>query len=217
MSITITIFENSPDQGRGQARDFRVRWALDEVGLPYTVRPLSFAALRAPEHLAIQPFGQIPAFMDGDLQMFESGAIVLHVAERGTGLLPTDPAARARATSWMFAALNSVEPPIVEREVVEYLEQDRSWAAERLAMVDGRVLRRLGQLAEWLGDRPWLEESFSAGDLLMVTVLRRLEGSGLVEHFPSLAGYVARGQARPAFQRAFAAQEADFRRLASAR
>lgn len=217
MSITITIFENSPDQGRGQARDFRVRWALEEVGLPYTVRPLSFAALRAPESLAIQPFGQIPAFTDGDLQMFESGAIVLHVAERGTGLLPTDPAARARATSWMFAALNSVEPPIVEREVVEYLERDRSWAAERLAMVDGRVLRRLGQLAEWLGDRPWLEESFSAGDLLMVTVLRRLEGSGLVEHFPNLAGYVARGQARPAFQRAFAAQEADFRRLASAR
>ena len=210
MTITITAFESSPDRGRGLARDMRVRWALEEVGQPYDVRLVSFAEMKEPAHLAVHPFGQIPTYEEGDLALFESGAIVLHIGECHAGLLPDGANARARAIMWMFAALSTVEPPIVERSGAIVLESDKSWHEERLAMLDERVRVRLGELSRRLGDGEWVDGGFSAGDLMMVTVLRRLEGSGLIEEFPNIAAYVARGVARPAYQRAFAAQLAVF-------
>jgi len=211
MAPTITAFESSPDRGRGQARDMRLRWALEEVGQPYDVRLVSFAAMKQPAHLALHPFGQIPTYEDGDLALFESGAIVLHLAERHDGLLPADANARARAIAWMFAALNTLEPPIVELGMAMLFERDRSWYAERLPMLQDRVRVRLGELSRRLGGADWLDGAFSAGDLMMVTVLRRLSASGLLDEYPDLAAYVARGEARPAFKRAFAAQLAVFR------
>lgn len=210
MIPTITAFEASPDRGQGLARDMRVRWALEEVGQPYDVRLVSFEAMKAPAHRALHPFGQIPTYECGGLALFESGAIVLHIAERHRGLLPEDVDARARAIGWMFAALNTVEPPIVERSMAMILERDRHWHQERLAMLDDRVRVRLGDLSDRLGDAEWLDGGFSAADLLMVNVLQRLRRSGLVEAFPTLAAYIARGEARPAYQRAFAAQLAVF-------
>jgi len=210
MIPTIAVFERSPDRGRGQARDMRVRWALEEVGQPYDVRLLSFGQMKEPAHLALHPFGQIPTYEEGDLALFESGAIVLHVAERHAGLLPDDANARARAITWMFAALSTMEPPIVEREMAMLLERDEPWHEQRLHLLDDRVRVRLGQLSRRLGNGEWLEGAFSAGDLLMVTVLRRLSGSDLLGEHPNLAAYVARGEARPAFKRAFEAQLAVF-------
>ncbi|MFQ6180392.1 glutathione S-transferase family protein [Sinorhizobium meliloti] len=210
MTITITAFERSPDGGQGMARDMRVRWALEEVGQPYDVRLLSFKAMKEPAHLALHPFGQIPTYEEGDLALFESGAIVFHIAERHAGLLPDDANARARAITWMFAALNTVEPPIVDREVAEYLEGDETWYERRLPFIDERIRRRLGELSGRLGNADWIDGAFSAADLLMVTVLRRLEGSGIPEEYPNLCAYVARGKARPAYKRAFDAQLAVF-------
>lgn len=207
---TITVFERSPDRGRGMARDMRVRWALEEVGQPYDVRPVSFSEMKEPAHLALNPFGQIPTYEEGDLALFETGAIVFHVAERHEGLLPLDPDARARAVMWMFAALSSVEPPIVDREAVGFLEREEDWYGRRLALADDRVRARLGDLSRRLGDADWLDGGFSAGDLMMVDVLRRLGGSSLLDEFPNLSAYVARGEARPAFGRAFEAQRALF-------
>ncbi|MBR0784269.1 glutathione S-transferase family protein [Bradyrhizobium iriomotense] len=210
MPPTITAFENSPDRGRGQARDMRVRWALEEVGQPYDVRLVSFAAMKQPAHLALHPFGQIPTYEDGDLALFESGAIVLHIAERHAGLLPTDANARSRAIAWMFAALNTLEPPIVELGMAMLFERDRSWYAERQPVLQDRVRIRLGELSRHISGADWLDGAFSAGDLMMVTVLRRLNTSGLLDEYPALAAYVARGEARPAFRRAFDAQLAVF-------
>jgi glutathione S-transferase len=207
---TITAFERSPDRGRGLARDMRVRWALEEVGQPYDVRLLSFDEMKEPAHRRLHPFGQIPTYEEGDLTLFESGAIVFHIANRHAGLLPEEPNARARAIAWMFAALNTVEPPIVERSMTVILERDKAWYAERLAMLEERVHVRLRELSGALGDADWLDGAFSAGDLLMVTVLRRLSTSGIVEKYPNLSAYVARGEARPAYQRAFADQLAVF-------
>ncbi|TGP20017.1 MULTISPECIES: glutathione S-transferase family protein [unclassified Mesorhizobium] len=206
MTPTITAFERSPDGGRGQARDMRVRWALEEVGQPYDVRLLSFSAMKQSAHLAVNPFGQIPTYEEGDLCLFESGSIVLHIAERHAGLLPDDVNARARAITWMFAALSTVEPPILEFVTVVILERDAPWRAERLPLVNDRIRKRLTELSRCLGDADWLDGAFSAGDLMMVTVLRRLNLSGLLDEFPNLAAYVARGEARPAFKRAFDAQ-----------
>jgi glutathione S-transferase len=206
MTITITAFERSPDGGKGLARDTRVRWALEEVGQPYQVRGVSFAAMKQPAHLALHPFGQIPTYQEGDLVLFETGAVVLHIAERHPGLLPIDANARARAISWMFAAINTVEPPILELVTAKILESDKPWAAERLPLVMDRVRDRLKQLAARLGDADWLEGAFSAGDLMMVSVLLRLRPSGLLNEFPKLAAYVARGEARSAYRRAFEAQ-----------
>jgi glutathione S-transferase len=211
MPPTITAFESSPDRGRGLARDMRVRWALEEVGQPYDVHLVSFKEMKKPAHLSLHPFGQIPTYEDGDLALFESGAIVFHIAERHSGLLPKDANARARAIAWMFAALNTVEPPIVERSMAVLLERDKSWYEERLPILEDRVRVRLSQLSDRLGNADWLDGAFSAGDLLMVTVLLRLGGSGEVEKYPNLAAYVARGEARPAYKRAFAAQLAVFR------
>ncbi len=216
MTPTITAFESSPDRGKGLARDMRVRWTLEEVGQPYQVRLLSFADMKQPAHLALHPFGQIPTYESGDLALFESGAIVLHLAQQHAGLLPDDANARMRVIGWMFAALNTVEPPIVERSMALIVERNETWYAQRAVMLDQRVRQRLGELSHRLGNADWLEGSFSAGDLLMVSVLLRLQGSGLVEEHPNLAAYVARGTARPAYQRAFEAQLAVFRQSQSA-
>lgn len=217
MTITITGFARSPDRGRGLARDMRVRWALEEVEQPYAVALLEFAELKQPDHLARNPFGQIPTFAcdadeggDGGLVLFESGAIVLHLAERFGGLLPDDPAGRARAIMWMFAAVNTVEPPILERQNAVLLERDRPWHAERLPVLEARIDDRLAQLAAHLGGADWLDGAFSAGDLMMASVLLRLQGSGLLDAHPLLVAYLERAKARPAYGRAFAAQLAVF-------
>ena len=206
MTIVITAFERSPDGGKGLARDTRVRWALEEVGLPYEVRLVSFQAMKEPAHLALHPFEQIPTYEEGDLVLFETGAIVLHIAERHAGLFPDDADARARAIAWMFAALNSVEPPVLELSIARFVEGDKPWSQERLPLVMDRIRDRLRQLSARLGDAEWLDGAFSAGDLMMVSVLLRLRPSGLLDEFPTLAAYVARGEARPAYKRAFAAQ-----------
>jgi glutathione S-transferase len=206
MTKTITAFERSPDGGMGLARDTRVRWALEEVGQPYEVRLVSFRAKKEPAHLRLHPFGQIPTYEDGDLTLFESGAIIFHIASHFPGLLPDDPNARARAITWMFAALNTVEPPILEIVIAKFQESDKPWSKERLPLIMDRIRTRLGQLSARLGDAEWLDGEFSAGDLVMVSVLLRLKPSGILSEFPRLAAYVARGEARPAYKRAFAAQ-----------
>ena len=210
MTPTITAFESSPDRGRGLARDMAVRWALEEVGQPYDVRLVSFAEMKQPAHLALQPFGQIPTYEEGDLALFESGAIILHIAERHPGLLPEDTNARARAISWMFAALTTVQAPIVERETAILFERGKEWHEQRLPTLDERVRARLTALSQRLGDADWIDGEFSAGDLLMINVLRRPAGRTLAEEIPNLAAYIARGEARPAFKRAFDDQLAVF-------
>jgi glutathione S-transferase len=210
MNPTITAFESSPDRGQGLARDTRVRWALEEVGQPYDVRLVSFKAMKEPAHLALHPFGQIPTYEEGDLALFETGSIVLHIAERHAGLLPDDANARARAVMWMFAAVSTVEPPILELATARLLEGDKPWSKERLPAVVDRVRDRLRQLSARLGGADWLDGAFSAGDLMMVHVLQRLKPSGILDEFPNLAAYVARGEARPAYKRAFEAQLAVF-------
>lgn len=210
MAITITAFAQSPDRGRGLARDMGVRWALEEVGQPYAVHLLSFAAMKEAPHRSLHPFGQIPTYEEGDLRLFESGAIILHIAQQHPGLLPDDEVARGRAISWMFAALSTVEPPILHLESAMFTERDKPWHAERLQMMDDQIHHRLDALSKHLGDAEWLDGAFSAGDLLMVTVLRRLTISGLLTTYPNLCAYVARGEARPAFQHAVADQLAVF-------
>ncbi len=206
MTITITAFERSPDGGKGLARDTRVRWALEETGQPYDVRPVSFRAMKEPAHLALHPFGQIPTYEEGDLALFETGAIVLHIAGRHAGLLPDDANARARAIAWMFAALSTIEPPVLDLSTARLVEGDKPWSKERLPLVKDRIRDRLQQLSARLGDADWLDGTFSAGDLMMVSVLLRLRAPGLLDEYPNLAAYVARGEARPAYKRAFAAQ-----------
>lgn len=206
MSITITAFAVSPDRGAGLARDMRVRWALEEVGQAYDVRLVPWEKFKDEAHLARNPFGQIPTYEEGELTLFESGAIVLHIAERFPGLLPEDADARARAIMWMFAALNTVEPPILDLSVAKFVEGDKPWANERLALVIERIRARLNRLAAYLGENEWLDGGFSAGDLMMAHTLQRLKPSGLLNEYPNLAAYIARAEARPAYQRAFAAQ-----------
>jgi glutathione S-transferase len=210
MIPTITAFEQSPDRGKGLARDMRVRWALEEAGQPYEVRLVSFAAMKEPAHRALHPFGQIPTYEEGDLVLFESGAIVFHIAERHAGLLPSDANARARAITWMFAALNTVEPPILDLQTTKFLEGDKTWYEQRLPLVRDRIRDRLGALSGRLRDAEWLDGAFSAGDLMMVAVLLRLKPSGMLNEYPNLSAYVARGEARPAYKRAFDAQLAVF-------
>jgi glutathione S-transferase len=210
MTPTITAFGRSPDGGKGLARDMRVRWAFEEVGQPYDVRLVSFTEMKEPAHRALHPFGQIPTYEEGDLALFESGAIVFRIAERHAGLLPDDANARARAITWMFAALNTMEPPIVDREIAKLVEGNKPWYEERLPLVEDRIRGRLDQLSGRLGDADWLDGAFSAGDLMMVSVLRRLKSSGILDEYASLAAYVARGEARSAFKRAFDAQLAVF-------
>lgn len=210
MTPTITAFRQSPDRGRGLARDMRVRWALEEVGQPYDVRLLTFSEMKEPAHLAIHPFGQIPTYEEGDLALFESGAIVLHIAERHAGLLPDDTNARMRAICWMFCALNTIERPLFELEVARLHERDQPWSAQRLPLVEDRARKPLAELSRRLGDAEWLDGAFSAGDLMMVGVLFRTRITGILDGFANLLAYVARGEARPAFRRAFGAQLAVF-------
>lgn len=206
MTITITAFERSPDGGKGLARDTRVRWALEEAGQPYEVELVSFPALKQPEHLARNPFGSIPTYEEGDLLLFESGAIVLHIANRYPGLLPSNPDANARAVMWVIAALNTIEPPILELSNAIFGERDRPWNEERIPLLKDRIRARLMPLAGALGEAEWLDGEFTVGDLMMASVILRLRGPGILDEFPSLAAYVARAEARPAYQRAFAAQ-----------
>ena len=210
MTLTITAFAASPDRGRGLARDMRVRWALEELGQPYEVRLETFAELKQPKHLARNPFGQIPTLEEGELTLFESGAIVLRLAERFGGLLPDETEARSRAIMWMFAAVNTMEPPIVERSFAVLFDAEKPWHLERMAVLDDRLRARLGQLSAFLGEREWLDGDFSAGDLMMIHVLLRARSSTLLDEFPNVAAYVARGETRPAYQRAFEAQRAVF-------
>lgn len=206
MTPIITVFDRSPDGGKGLARDTRVRWALEEVGQAYSVRSVSFPEMNQPAYRARHPFGQIPCYEAGDLVLFESGAIILHIAETHAGLLPTDINARARAITWMFAALSTVEPPILELQTAKFAEGDKPWAADRLPLVVGRIRRCLEKLSLRLGGADWLDGAFSAGDLMMVSVLQRLRSSGILAEFPNIAGYVDRAEARPAYHRAFEAQ-----------
>lgn len=208
MEPILSVFDSSPDGGRGLARDMPVRWALEEAGRPYQVRRLSFAALKEPAHLARQPFGQIPAYEEDGLVLFESGAIVLHVAEGCPALLPTDRAARARAITWVFAAVNTVEPPVWDYDMAGFFDRGRPWQDERAAVLEAALRTRLGQLAQHLGDAEWLEGTFTAGDLMMICVLRRIADAPLMADYPALAAYIRRGEGRPAFQRAYAAQRA---------
>lgn len=210
MRPILTAFRQSPDRGRGLARDMQVRWALEEVGQPYDVRLVTFDEMKAPAHLALHPFGQIPTYEDGDLAMFESGAIVLRIAERHAGLLPADPDARSRAIMWLFAAQATLQPPIVELEMAGLVERNEPWFEARQPMLEQRVRDRLGQLSARLGAAEWLDGDFSAGDLMMVTVLRRPGAARRLDGYPNLAAYVARAEARPAFGRAFADQRAVF-------
>ncbi len=208
--IRITAFDWVPDFAKGLVRDLRVRWALEEVGQDYAVTCLSQGKQKAPPHRARQPFGQVPTYEEGDLTLFESGAIVLHIAETYGALLPPEPAGRARAVEWSFAALNTVEPPIMDYAIATLFEADKPWSKPRLPAIEARIDERLGELAARLGDSDWLDPLFTAGDLLMVTVLRALNDTPLLDPYPKLQAYVARGEARPAFQRALADQLAGF-------
>lgn len=206
----ITAFRQVPPFAQGVVRDLRVRWALEEAGLSYEQELLGIGENRSAAYRARQPFGQVPAYDDGDVGMFESGAIVLHVAAGCDALLPAEPRARARATTWVFAALNTVEPPIATLAELDLFHRDEPWAPLRRPGAVAAVQGRLDDLAAWLGGREWLEERFTAGDLMMTTVLRILRDTDLVTRMPVLDAYVRRGEARPAFGRALAAQMAVF-------
>ncbi|MEP6966735.1 MAG: glutathione S-transferase family protein [Pseudomonadota bacterium] len=208
---TITAFDWVPPVARGQVRDLRVRWALEEVGQPYDVRYLGLGEHKQPPHRARQPFGQVPTYEQDGLTLFESGAIVLHIAETYGKLLPQNADGCARAIEWMFAALNSIEPTIMDLSFVTIFEADKPWSEMRRPAVEARIHGRLKDLSDRLGDKKWIDgETFTAGDLLMVSVLRIIEGEGLVEAYDNLAAYMARGAARPGFQKALADQMAGF-------
>jgi len=210
MTPTITAFKWVPEFARGYVRDMRARWAFEETGQDYAVRVIDHATVKSPAHRHFQPFGQIPTFSDGETEIFESGAIALHIARQAPGLLPADPAGQARAEQWVIAALNSVEPFVMQLAVVDIFEADRPWSAERRPKVIEDIRGRIGDLSAALGDKDWLDGDFSVGDLTMVSVLRGLHDSGLLNDFPNLAAYVARGEARPAYRKALAAHLADF-------
>lgn len=208
--IEISAFAWVPDFAQGLVRDLRVRWALEEAGCAYRERLLDATRERAEDYFREQPFGQVPIYNDGGVRMFETGAIVLHIAERSEALMPRDPAGRARAMSWVVAALNSIEPMIVELVNIDIFNADADWARARRPGAEEKVRARLGRLSDWLGDRDYLEGRFTAGDLMMTTMLRILRHTDLVSERPNLAGYQARCEARPPFRRALAAQLAAF-------
>jgi glutathione S-transferase len=211
MTITISAFAWVPDFARGQVRDLRVRWALEEAGLTYATRLLAQGDQDAPEYRALQPFGQVPVFEEDGFVLFETGAIVLHIAERSEVLLPAEPQARARATQWVIAALNSIEPFAMQLTLIDIFYKDEEWAKLRRPGAADFVRRRLTGLSNALGDKPYLEgERFTAGDLMMTTVLRVLDHTPLVAEHENLAAYKARCESRPAFSRALEAQLADF-------
>lgn len=214
--IEVTGFAWVPDFAKGLVRDLRVRWALEEAGLSYRARLLDARKPRPEEYFQEQPFGQVPAYRDGAVQLFESGAIVLHIGERSEALLPRDPTGRARATAWLVAALNSVEPGIMELAVIDFFHPEAEWGRLRRPEVEHRIRERLGRLSAWLGEKDHLEGGFTAGDLMMAAVLRNLRHTDLVAEHGNLAAYLARCEARPAFQRALADQLAAFEKHAPA-
>ena len=204
--IEVTAFAWVPEFARGQVRDLRVRWALEEAGLPYRTRLLG--GERPAEYFREQPWGQVPAYNDGSVQLFESGAIALHIAEQSEALLPRDPAGRARAIAWLFAALNTMEVPAMGYVVAAAFNADQPWSEGASGAFREFLRGRLDRLGDWLGDKQWLEDRFTVGDLMMVATLR---GEMIAAEAPdNVAAYIRRGEARPAFQRALAAQLADF-------
>jgi glutathione S-transferase len=209
-AVRITAFDWVPDFARGYVRDIRVRWALEEAGIPYAVRKLKAVGDRPADYFAEQPWGQVPSYRDEEVQLFESGAIVLHIGRKFGAILPEDEPGRARATAWVLAALNSVEPFLSQLPTIDIFHAGENWTAERRPQVLEMIERRLDRLAEWLGDKEWLEDGFSAGDLLMADVLRIVEKEELLARRPNLLDYMERAKARPAFRRAMAAQLADF-------
>ena len=209
--IEITALKWVPEMAHGLVRDFRVRWALEEAGLSYRERLLDFLGERSADDLAEQPFGQVPSYKEGDVRLFESGAIVLHIAQRSDALMPSDPAGRARALAWAIAAIDSVEKPLWNLVEIN-ISGGAEWGRLRRPEVVDSIRRRLGQISGWLGERDYLEDRFTAGDLMMTTVLRILRETDLVAEHPNLAAYQARCEARPAFGRALEAQLAAFER-----
>jgi glutathione S-transferase len=207
---TITAYSWVPDFARSHVRDMRVRWALEEVGQPYEVRLLDNVTSKTPEHRSLQPFGQVPTYEQDGLRMFESGAILLHIARKYPGLLPADPEGRAHAEQWVFAAMTSVEPAVQDLALVNVFERDQPWAEDRRPLSENRVDGRLKDLSARLGGREYLEGEFTAGDLMMACVLHSLSGTGMLDPYPNLVAYLARCQARPAYRRALAAHMADF-------
>ncbi|HEU4985853.1 MAG TPA: glutathione S-transferase family protein [Rhizobiaceae bacterium] len=210
--IEISAFSWVPDFAQGVVRDLRVRWALEEAALPYRERLLDAKTPRPEEYFREQPFGQVPIYNEGDIRMFETGAIVLHIAERSEVLMPRDPAGRARTACWVIAALNSIEPMIAELISIDIFNAGADWARARRPEAEKKVRERLGRLSTWLGERDYLEDRFTAGDLMMTTILRILRHTDLVAEYPNLARYQARCEARPAFQRALEAQLSHFRK-----
>jgi len=209
--ISISAFKWVPDFARGQVRDLRPRWALEEAGLPYTTRLLALGDQDKPEYRALQPFGQVPILEEDGAVLFESGAIVLHIAARSEALLPRDPGARARATQWVFAALNSIEPFVMNVALIDLFYQKEEWAKLRRPGAVEFVGKRLAGLSRSLGSKPYLDgDAFTVGDLMMTTVLRILDHTEIVRGDARLDAYVARCTARPAFKRALAAQLSDF-------
>jgi glutathione S-transferase len=213
--ITIHTFGWVPPFAQGLVRDMRVRWALEEAGLAYGVRPIDADTQQAPDYRALQPFGQAPVYEEDGLSLFESGAIVLHIGETSEALLPRNRAGKARADTWLLCALNTMEIVIQELAEIDLFTPDDDWAKERRPLVEAMVRKRLAELAAWLGDRKYLEDRFTAGDLMMTTVLQILRHTDLVENEPVLAAYVQRCTARPAYQRAYEAHMAAFRKKAS--
>jgi glutathione S-transferase len=209
-SVRITAFRWVPDFARGRVRDFRVRWALEEAAVPYAVRKIDAMGERPADYFAEQPWGQVPSYRDDQVQLFESGAIVLHIGRRFGAVLPGDENGRARATSWVIAALNSMELFIAQLPTIDIFHRGEGWTVERRPQVVEVIEKRLDRLSTWLGDKQWLEDEFTAGDLIMVDVLRILDDTELLQQRPNLLAYLQRGMARPAFQRAMAAQLADF-------
>ena len=208
--VRISAFSWVPDFARGQVRDLRVRWALEEAGIPYSVRSLDGFADRPADYFAEQPFGQVPSYRDRDVQLFETGAILLHIGNKSETLLPADSEGRERATAWVFAALNTVEPMIIPLVLLDLFWKDQPWTKEARPNFTGLVEKRLDRLTDWLGDKEWLEGRFTVGDLMMVTVLRILDNTDLVAKRPALAAYKERGIARSAFKAALAAQIAEY-------
>ena len=207
--IEITGFKWVPDFARGLVRDLRVRWALEEAGLDYRVRLLD--QQRPADYLKEQPFDQVPCFNDGTVRIFESGAIVQYIGEKSEALLPRDPQGKYRAIQWTYAALNSVEPGVQHRVLLDAFYADQEWAKLRKPGADDFARNKLRRVSDWLGDKQWLEgDRFTIGDLVMITVLRMAKIGGLIEIGSNLEAYVERGEARPALQRALASQFAEY-------
>jgi glutathione S-transferase len=214
--IIVTAFKWVPPFAQGLVRDLRVRWALEEAGLPYEEKLINAGDQNLPAHRAVQPFGQVPVYEEDGLTLFESAAIIMHIGDRCPTLMPTDPARRARTRTWMFAAMNSVEPHVQNLTLIDLFYPNEEWAKARRPGAEKMALSRLNGVATSLEGRDYLEHEFTAADLLMTTVLRLLRHTDLVKNMPLLANYQARCEARPAFQRALAAQLAPFAKYAPA-